>query len=198
MSLPFAVTLGRGLARPVGREVVFEAGDIVGGFARRLMVHSGREAWISPGVFRSGRRRRANWSSSFVVGVDVDNCEDGKHVRLVGMKRARVLVFLRRQKCSGTLAHMTPRGFRVYFLFCEPIVCPSKWQAAARMCCARLRADMAASGLAGLEVDVWRGCFGLLVRLLRIVIASLLYFRLGSRPCINGQIFCRYSLKMSR
>lgn len=124
-----------------------------------LEAHRGHEAWWTPVTWRDDRRLSENWDSAAAAVVDLDfrvpsDKPEGEHAPIPDDIAVRAMAAL---LPHVSLAHRTPRGLRVVFLFTRQCTDLDTWKAAsvgaAAMVTGAVGVDMRPAGGAGLVVD---------------------------------------------
>lgn len=137
------LTVGSGRTKPQGWQAAVEATEGLGVVAAWLSGQgqswdaSGKDLWWSLHTFEGHYREAARWTAAAGVGVDVDYCgeeptgpthrpPDGRsagghlHAEVPRDLALAVQAHARQGLLPGSLFHLTPRGFRLVFLFDTP------------------------------------------------------------------------------
>lgn len=154
---PLLLTVGAGVRDPQGRRLELGVGATGPAAALRDALASlpaAPESWISGHTFAGDRRSVAAWQGAQVLAVDVDYHDaDGEHAPLPrGVADAIELAF----ECgaiAGSIAHVTPRGVRVFVVLDRPVTDPATARRAIAGAVALVDASLARLGADGLRVD---------------------------------------------
>lgn len=154
-SSKLAITIGRGRKRPRGRLVPFVE-DVSPARALLAILDSQKEteAWWSQHTWKDNHRNSPGWLSASAVGVDMDyrDLEDN-HVAPPPELATLALQCAMEGKLPGSLFHLTPRGFRLVFMFPAPVVDRDVYQRTARGCGALAQQAVRQCKLLGYTLD---------------------------------------------
>lgn len=122
-------TVGQGVTRPRGQRVsvqLQEQGPV--GALRDVIarIKPAPEAWLAAGIFQDDHRKESNWEGCDFFAVDVDNQDDdGNHAVVPAEIVTRLEGIFEQRQISGSIAHMTPRGFRIFVILGRRESCSS-------------------------------------------------------------------------
>jgi Mrp family chromosome partitioning ATPase len=119
------ISVGEGKKNPAAvRLPVSTDSGVVKGFAAALSaVAPGVERWVSTHSWKKDSRTSDEWSASLGVAVDVDYTDGEKigrdlsHVHPPVETVKRIDEALSFAELPGSVAHQTPRGLRIYYVF---------------------------------------------------------------------------------
>ena len=107
------VTLGAGRTKPMGSRV--DAAALPDVLRHQLPEH---ESWFCMSVFDGDRRANARWLSAAGIALDIDYHDaDGSHAKAPTDAHAAAENAWDGDDLPGSFSYLTPRGFRVVFLF---------------------------------------------------------------------------------
>lgn len=116
-------TVGAGVREPVGHlmSLAVGDGDPVAAVRDALAgMEPAVEAWVAAGVFEGNHRGKDRWLACDLLGVDVDYQDaSGAHAQVPDEAATRAERLFAGRRLPGSLAHLTPRGFRVFFVLEE-------------------------------------------------------------------------------
>lgn len=152
-----ALTCGAGVKRPQGRAVALKSWT-PRAFADALEALTGNEAWWTPHQFTGAYREETRWQGAIALPLDLDYHDaNGKHFDAP----AGILARLAGAELPGTLAHATPRGYRLIALLRQPITAKTDYSRALESFAAQAREALRGLGVLadydGLRVDA--ACF---------------------------------------
>jgi hypothetical protein len=152
-----ALTFGAGRKNPRGRRRDVAPDPAAIAAALSTYRTPGNDPWWSPHTWRDDHRIGPAWEAASGVPVDVDFLDgEGTHVETPADVAEMILGAAQSGRLPGNLFHLTPRGFRLVFVFPEPVRDPEGFKAAASGAGVLVQAALDASGASGtpgFEID---------------------------------------------
>jgi hypothetical protein len=147
-----AFTLGRGLkGNPTAQRIPLGE-DPLETVRHHLANHDGYEAWGSGHVWSDDRRSKKRWQSAAGAWVDLDFTGHAPLPTELGHAALEAL------EGVANLAHLTPHGVRVIFLFPEVLTEREQFDSAARGAIELTEQALREAGVSGLETDFGATC----------------------------------------
>jgi P4 family phage/plasmid primase-like protien len=151
-----AISVGQGKRNATGRRLVL-AVDTPSTAAIADLLRSQPavvEAWWSPHVWENDYRTQETWRAAAGVAIDIDYYEPGgKHAPAPAERAEQVEKLATSGALPGSIFHLTPRGFRIMFVFEAPCTDGALFKRAAEGAAQRLKAALRRHHVSGYRVD---------------------------------------------